>query len=151
MASEVRSLAQRSAAAARETKTLIEDSNARVEAGTRLVDHAGQTMDEMVAAVERVAGIIGNITQVSEQQMKSVDEVARSIGVVEENTRRNAMRVRESAEGASQMAYHAQVLAAAVSQFSMDDAAEAEPRPAATRALVRSSSSELQRILAKAR
>ena len=151
VASEVRSLAQRSAAAARETKTLIEDSNARVAAGTKLVDHAGQTMDEMVAAVERVAGIIGNIAQVSTQQLKSVEEVARSIDVVEEKTRRNAMRVRESAEGATQMAYQAQVLAAAVSQFSLDDAAQVDLRPAPSRALVHSSSSELQRILAKAR
>jgi methyl-accepting chemotaxis protein len=117
VASEVRSLAQRSAAAARETKQLIESSSARVSAGTKLVDNAGRTMDEMVAAVQQVAAIIGNIAQVSAQQMSSVREVERSIDSIEETTRRNAERVRQSSEAARDVTAQAEALAAAVSRF----------------------------------
>ena len=128
VAAEVRSLAQRSASAARETKVLIEESTSRVDAGTRLVDNAGRTMDEMVSAVEQVAALIGNIANVSTQQMASVDEVARSIESIEAVTQRNAAQVRESAEAAQEMAHQGEALAAAVSRFELGGSAEAVPR-----------------------
>ena len=120
VAAEVRSLAQRSAAAARETKQLIENSGARVDAGTRLVDNAGRTMDEMVAAARQVAALIANIAKVSAQQTAHVEAVENSIDSIEEVTRRNASRVRHSADAAQEMARLAEDLFAAVSRFQVE-------------------------------
>ncbi|HUP97669.1 MAG TPA: methyl-accepting chemotaxis protein [Usitatibacter sp.] len=130
VAAEVRSLAQRSAAAARETKALIDESTSRVDAGTRLVDNAGHTMDEMVAAVQQVARLIGNVAQTSTQQMSAVDEVARSIESIESATQRNAAQVRESAEAAQEMARQGEALAAAVSRFEVEERASLASSPA---------------------
>ena len=131
VAAEVRSLAQRSAGAARETKALIEESTTRVEAGTKLVDHAGRTMDEMVTAAREVAAIIDQMAEISRRQTTGVEEVTRSIASIEQVTRRNAVQVRESADSARDMATHAEALAAAVSRFRVAVAAH-EDRPAAS-------------------
>ena len=117
VAAEVRSLAQRSAAAARETKVLIDDSTARVGAGSRLAQEAGATMDEMVAAVQGVRDLIGDIAGASKQQLASIEEVSRAIARMEEVTQRNAALVQDSAEAASRMAGQSSALARAVSHF----------------------------------
>jgi methyl-accepting chemotaxis protein len=117
VAAEVRNLAQRSAAAAKETKQLIEESTSRVDAGARLVDNAGRTMDEMVGAAQQVAALVAEIANVSARQIQSVAEVSRSIDSIESDTLRNASHVHESAEAAREMAAQADALAAAVSRF----------------------------------
>jgi methyl-accepting chemotaxis protein len=117
VAAEVRSLAQRSAAAARETKALIEESNARVGAGSRLAQDAGRTMDEMMAAVQGVRDLIGDIAGASRQQLASIDEVSRAIARMEEVTQRNAALVQDSAHAASRMAGQSDALARAVAHF----------------------------------
>jgi methyl-accepting chemotaxis protein len=125
----VRSLAQRSAQAARETKALIEESTGRVDAGSKLVTSAGHTMDEMVSASRSVAGIIAEIANVSSQQIASVKEVARSIDSMGRLTRSNASRVEQSAEAAHEMARQAEILGVAVSQFQIEGEAAAQPEP----------------------
>ncbi|HEY2629743.1 MAG TPA: methyl-accepting chemotaxis protein [Usitatibacter sp.] len=129
VAAEVRSLAQRSAQAARETKALIEESTGRVDAGSKLVTSAGHTMDEMVSASRSVAGIIAEIANVSSQQIASVKEVARSIDSMGRLTRSNASRVEQSAEAAHEMARQAEILGVAVSQFQIEGEAAAQPEP----------------------
>jgi methyl-accepting chemotaxis protein len=117
VAAEVRSLAQRSAAAARETKVLIDESSGRVGAGSRLAQDAGATMDEMVAAVQGVRDLIGDIAGASKQQLVSIEEVARAISRMEEVTQRNAALVQDSAQAATRMAGQSSALAQAVAHF----------------------------------
>jgi methyl-accepting chemotaxis protein len=133
VAAEVRSLAQRSAAAARETKALIDESTGRVDAGSKLVTNAGQTMDEMVSASQGVAGIIAEIARVSNQQIASVKEVAHAIDSMSQLTRSNATRVRQSAQAALEMAQQAELLGVAVSQFQIEGEAVAQPAHPAPR------------------
>jgi methyl-accepting chemotaxis protein len=122
VAAEVRSLAQRSAAAARETKVLIQESTARVGAGSRLAQDAGRTMEEMVAAVQGVRDLIGDIAGASRQQLASIEEVSRAIARMEEGTQRNAALVQDSAHAATRMAGQSDALAQAVAHFDTDGA-----------------------------
>jgi methyl-accepting chemotaxis protein len=125
VAAEVRSLAQRSAGAAREIKTLIDDSVAEIEAGSRLVDRAGTTMSEIVVSVKHVAGIMGEITAASQEQSDGIQEINRSIAQMDEMTQRNAALVEEAAAAAQSMQDQSMRLARAVSVFKMDKPAEA--------------------------
>jgi len=130
VAAEVRSLAQRSAGAAKEIKALIGDSVEKVDAGGRLVDEAGKTMDEIVNSVKRVADIMTEISAASEEQSAGIEEVNRAITQMDEMTQQNAALVEEAAAAAQSMQDQATRLAEAVDAFKIAYAA-ASVQPAA--------------------
>jgi methyl-accepting chemotaxis protein len=117
VASEVRSLAHRSAAAAKEIKTLISDSVARVDEGTTLVDQAGVSMDEIVASIKRVTDIMGEISAASSEQSAGVSQVGEAITQMDQATQQNAALVEESAAAAESLKDQAQQLVHSVSFF----------------------------------
>ena len=117
VASEVRSLAQRSAEAAREIKSLIGASVDRVEAGTRLVADAGQTMSEIVSSVQRVADIIGEISAATGEQSSGIGLVNVAVADLDHSTQQNAALVEESAAAASSLKDQATRLASLVASF----------------------------------
>ncbi|MGZ0019218.1 methyl-accepting chemotaxis protein [Nitrosomonas sp. wSCUT-2] len=117
VATEVRTLAQRSAAAAKEIKELISDSVAKVEDGTRLVDEAGATMDEIVSAVKRVTDIMSEISAASQEQSSGIEQVNQAVTQMDEVTQQNAALVEEAAAAAESMQEQAQSLTQAVSIF----------------------------------
>jgi methyl-accepting chemotaxis protein len=117
VAGEVRSLAQRSAEAAREIKNLIGDSVSRVEQGTALVDRAGQTMQEIVGAIGRVSDIVAEISSASTEQSSGVGQVSQAVSQMDEATQRNAALVEESAAAAESLRQQAQQLVQAVAVF----------------------------------
>jgi methyl-accepting chemotaxis protein len=136
VASEVRSLAQRSAEAAREIKTLIGTSVDKVETGARLVQDAGSTMNEIVASVQRVTDVIGEITAAATEQSGGIAQVNSAIGSLDQMTQQNAALVEESAAAAESLRDQAQRLNGVVATFNLGQGhAEAPPRIAtATRA-----------------
>jgi methyl-accepting chemotaxis protein len=134
VASEVRTLAQRSAAAAKEIKALIGDSVDQVDAGARLVDQAGATMDEVVASISRVTDIMGQISSASQEQTSGIEQVNQAIGQMDQVTQQNAALVEEAAAAAASMEDQADKLAQAVSVFKLDRTAALRAAPA-TRAL----------------
>jgi methyl-accepting chemotaxis protein len=103
VASEVRNLAQRSATAAREIKSLIGDSVTQVNAGTALVQQAGATIEEVVASVARVTDIMAEITAASREQSAGIDQVNAAITQMDQSTQQNAALVEEAAAAASSM------------------------------------------------
>ena len=117
VATEVRSLAQRSAAAAKEIKGLISDSVDRVEAGNRLVDQAGRTMEEVVSSIKRVAKIVTDIAEASREQSAGIDQVSLAINQMDEVTQQNAALVEEAAAAAESLEEQANHLAESVSVF----------------------------------
>ena len=119
VASEVRSLAQRSASAAKEIKSLIGDSVSKVESGNQLVDEAGRTMSEIVAAVQRVSGIVSEISAASSEQSTGIEQVNISVSQMDEMTQKNATLVEEAAAAAEAMREQAVSLAQAVAQFNL--------------------------------
>ncbi|MDB5971254.1 MAG: chemotaxis protein [Hydrocarboniphaga sp.] len=127
VATEVRSLAQRSAASAREIKTLIQESANRVQAGSRLVEEAGTTMNEIVDSVKRVTDIMADITLASQEQSSGIEQVNRTITHMDESTQQNAALVEEAAASAHNMEEMAQALGAMIRQFKLSSAAEHEP------------------------
>ena len=139
VASEVRSLAGRSAEAAREIKQLIQASVERVEAGSALVDKAGSTMSEVVQAIQRVTDIMGEISAASNEQSEGVTQVGEAVAQMDQATQQNAALVEEMAAAASSLNAQAQALVNSVAAFRLNGAqATAAPRPApavATRAV----------------
>ncbi|MES2741383.1 MAG: methyl-accepting chemotaxis protein [Pseudomonadota bacterium] len=121
VASEVRNLAQRSAGAAREIKQLIGDSVNQVDAGSRLVDEAGQTMDLIVTSIKQVADIMGEITAATAEQSHGIEEINQAVSQMDEMTQRNAALVEQAAAAAESMQEQAVVLARAVSIFKLSD------------------------------
>jgi methyl-accepting chemotaxis protein len=119
VATEVRTLAQRSAAAAKEIKELISDSVHKVEDGTRLVDEAGKTMDEIVSSVKRVTDIMAEISAASQEQSSGIEQVNQAVTQMDEVTQQNAALVEEAAAAAESMQEQAQGLAQAVSVFKL--------------------------------
>jgi methyl-accepting chemotaxis protein len=119
VASEVRSLAQRSADAAREIKTLIGASVTRVEQGTALVDRAGVTMDEVVASIKRVTDIMGEISAASIEQSSGVAQVGDAVTKMDQATQQNAALVEESAAAAESLKDQSHRLVQAVSVFKL--------------------------------
>ncbi|MBB2485088.1 MCP four helix bundle domain-containing protein [Mitsuaria sp. WAJ17] len=117
VAGEVRSLAQRSAEAAREIKSLIGTSVDKVDAGTRLVAEAGQTMQELVQAVQRVSHIIEDISRATQEQSVSLSEVGQAVNRLDEVTQQNAALVEQSSAAAESLRDQAAQLSAAVSGF----------------------------------
>jgi methyl-accepting chemotaxis protein len=146
VASEVRSLAQRSAAAAKEIKTLIGDSVEKVENGSRLVQQAGSTMVEIVASVQRVTNIMSEITVASNEQEAGIDQINRAMSEMDTVTQQNAALVEEAAAAAGSLHDQADALAQVVSVFKVDakaglklvashPAVAATPRAASIRAV----------------
>ncbi len=131
VATEVRNLAQRSAAAAKEIKSLIDDSVEKVDTGGKLVDAAGATMQEVVDSVKRVAAIMGEITTASAEQSSGIEQVNQAIGQMDEMTQHNAALVEQAAAAAKSMQEQAQALSQAVSVFTIVQAAAAPAAPAA--------------------
>jgi methyl-accepting chemotaxis protein len=117
VASEVRSLAGRSADAAREIKTLIGASVERVERGTALVDRAGATMGEVVGAIRQVSSVVGEISTASNEQSAGVSQVGEAVSQMDRATQQNAALVEESAAAAESMKTQARQLVEAVAQF----------------------------------
>ena len=135
VATEVRNLAQRSAAAAREVKALIAESAQRVESGSALVERAGQTMSAIVQSVQQVTDVMGEIAAAARDQAAGVESVNRAIGEIESAARRNAERVARTQDAATELRTQAEALDRAVGQFRFElSPAGAAPRsmPAAT-------------------
>jgi methyl-accepting chemotaxis protein len=130
VASEVRTLAQRSAAAAKEIKVLIDDSVSKVDAGAKLVDNAGATMDEIVDSVRRVTDIMGEISSASVEQTSGIEQINMAISQMDQVTQQNASLVEEAAAAAESLQDQAGKLAQLVSVFKLDARAQA-PAPAA--------------------
>ncbi|HEY1152137.1 MAG TPA: methyl-accepting chemotaxis protein, partial [Pseudoduganella sp.] len=120
VASEVRNLAQRSAGAAKEIKSLIGDSVEKVERGSKLVGQAGVTMDEVVASVRRVTDIMAEIANASQEQSAGIEQVNRSIIDMDAMTQQNAALVEESAAAAQALQDQATELARVVSIFKLE-------------------------------
>ena len=117
VAGEVRNLAQRSAQAAREIKSLIEDSVNRVDLGSTLVESAGETMDEIVNVVTRVTDIMGEIASASDEQSRGIDQVGLAVSEMDRVTQQNASLVEESAAAAAALEEQASRLTQAVAVF----------------------------------
>jgi methyl-accepting chemotaxis protein len=123
VAGEVRSLAQRSAQAAREIKGLIGSSVERVEAGTRLVGEAGSTISEIVSNADKVSTFIQDITTAAGEQSQGMDQVNRAVGDLDQMTQQNAALVEQSAAAAASLQEQAQKLAGLVATFRLSAAA----------------------------
>ncbi|MDB5972788.1 MAG: methyl-accepting chemotaxis protein, partial [Hydrocarboniphaga sp.] len=133
VASEVRSLAQRSAAAAKEIKTLIGDSVDKVDAGSKLVEQAGRTMDEIVTSVKRVTVIMSEITAASQEQSQGIEQVNTTITQMDEVTQQNAALVEEATAAAHSLEEQVAGLLDSVGQFRLgDEEAEVEAAPRST-------------------
>jgi methyl-accepting chemotaxis protein len=117
VAGEVRTLAQRSAAAAKEIKALIDTSVSKVDAGTKLVDEAGRTIAEVVASVQRVSGIMAEIAAASHEQSEGIQQVNAAIRQMDQVTQQNAALVEEAAAATDAMQLQARRLADTVSVF----------------------------------
>jgi len=129
VASEVRSLAGRSAAAAKEIKTLIEASVERVEQGSALVGLAGQTMHEVVESVKRASEIVGAISLASTEQSTGVREASQAVTRMDQTTQQNAALVEESAAAADHLAQRAAALVQAVAVFTLQPSEPGTPLP----------------------
>jgi len=127
VAGEVRNLAQRSAEAAREIKTLIGASVDRVESGSRLVQDAGSTMTEIVASVQRVTDIIGEISAAASEQSQGIGAINGAVTELDQMTQQNAALVEESAAAAESLKEQAKRLAGVVSKFRLGDDAGHRP------------------------
>ena len=119
VATEVRNLAQRSAAAAREIKGLISDSVDKVQAGGRLVDQAGQTMDEVVTSIQRVAKIMSDISSATREQSAGIEQVGLAVTQMDEMTQQNAALVEQAAAAAESLEEQARNLSQSVSVFKL--------------------------------
>ncbi|MCF5935847.1 methyl-accepting chemotaxis protein, partial [Xanthomonas perforans] len=130
VASEVRTLAQRSAGAAKEIKHLIDDSVEKVTQGATLVDQAGTTMAEIVASVQRVTNIMGEISSASQEQYAGIEQVNQTVTSMDETTQQNAALVEEATAAARAMEEQAQQLTEAVALFRLSADMETVTRTA---------------------
>jgi methyl-accepting chemotaxis protein len=133
VAAEVRSLAQRSAAAAKEIKGLIDASVSNVKAGSTLVGEAGTTMEEIVEGIRRVADIMGEISAATREQTLGIEQINEAISQMDQTTQQNASLVEEAAAASETLQHQAGELAGAVRVFKLDDMPSA-PAGAAPRA-----------------
>jgi methyl-accepting chemotaxis protein len=126
VASEVRNLAQRSATAAKEIKTLIQDSVRKVEAGSELVNRSGQTLTEIVSSVKRVTDIVGEIAAASQQQSVGIEQVTKAMAQMDQVTQTNSAQTEELSSTAQTLASHAGQLQALVGQFVLESGGRRE-------------------------
>ncbi len=131
VAAEVRSLAQRCAAAAREIKDLSVESVGKAEAGTRSVDAAGRTMDDIVGAVRRVSELIAGIAGASEEQRAGIEQVNTAIAQMDRVVQQNAALVEQTGQATEALHRQSAALLASVSQFRLEDKRRASPGDAA--------------------
>jgi methyl-accepting chemotaxis protein len=117
VAGEVRTLAQRSAEAAKEIKQLITSSVEQVESGSSLVGNAGDTIGEVVNQVRRVTDLVGQISVSSSEQHNGIDQINTAIGLLDQATQQNAALVEETAAAAESLKHQADQLSRAVSVF----------------------------------
>jgi methyl-accepting chemotaxis protein len=134
VAGEVRNLAQRSAAAAKEIKTLIDDSSGKVDTGSRLVKEAGNTMGDIVESVRRVTDILNEITSASQEQTAGIEQINEAITQMDTVTQQNAALVEQAAAASQSMQDQAARLSAAVSVFKLEHAAASVARAPAPQA-----------------
>ena len=127
VAGEVRSLAQRSASAAREISALINDSVTKVHNGGAMVQQAGQTMQEIVDSVQRVTGIMGEITQATQAQSHEISQINHAIVSMEDSTQQNTALVEEAAAAAASLREQATALAQMVNGFTLQRAGTDAP------------------------
>ncbi|KAB8065603.1 methyl-accepting chemotaxis protein [Janthinobacterium violaceinigrum] len=135
VATEVRNLAQRSAAAAKEIKDLIVDSGSKVEAGSKLVDSAGATMQDIVVSVQRVADLMGEIASASQEQSQGIAQVNATVTQMDDATQQNAALVEEAAAAAQSLQDQAGRLAQVVSVFKLEETGQAPQQAIARPAL----------------
>ncbi|MGF6805288.1 methyl-accepting chemotaxis protein [Paraburkholderia sp. Clong3] len=135
VAGEVRTLAQRSATAAKEIKELISDSVSRVEAGSMLVEEAGGAIKEIVQSVKRVTDIVGEISSASSEQSTGIEQVNQAVNQMDQVTQQNAALVEEASAAAQTMARQAESLRKTVAFFKVDGEKAASSR-ATTQAAV---------------
>ncbi|MDQ1811825.1 methyl-accepting chemotaxis protein [Massilia sp. CCM 9210] len=121
VASEVRNLAQRSAGAAKEIKALINDSVDKVDLGSKLVDHAGTTMNEVVASIQRVSAIVGEIATASQEQSSGIEQVNQAIVQMDAVVQSNSSLVEEAAAAAESLEEQAGNLVETVKIFKVDE------------------------------
>ena len=129
VASEVRNLAQRSAAAAKEIKKLINDSAEQIASGSALAEDAGATMDEIVLSVGKVTAIMAAISTASAEQEHGIAQVTTAIGEMDGVTQQNAALVEEAAAAAGAMQAQAKELAQLVGSFQIDATTRKPPMP----------------------
>ncbi len=135
VATEVRNLAQRSAGAAKEIKTLIEDSVGKVDAGGKLVDEMGEAMDDIVTSVQLVTDIMGGIAAASVEQSAGIDQVNQAVGHMDEITQQNAALVEQAAAASESMKVQADKLTQLVASFKLKKGAAAAVRRAGVKVL----------------
>ena len=123
VATEVRSLAQRSASAAREIKTLIDDSVDKIESGSKLVNNAGETMTEIVGSIRSVTDIMGEIAAATREQVDGIEQVNQAVSQMDQVTQQNAALVEEAAAAAESMQNQTNALVQLVSVFKIGHAA----------------------------
>jgi methyl-accepting chemotaxis protein len=120
VASEVRNLAQRSATAAKEIKELIGDSVSKVDAGSALVDQAGSTMGQIVAAVRRVQTIMGDISDAGQRQSEGIEQIGLAISDMDQMTQQNSALVEEASAAATSLTDQTAQLSEALAVFKLD-------------------------------
>nr|WP_241737519.1 methyl-accepting chemotaxis protein [Neptunicella marina] len=147
VASEVRTLAQRSADAAKDIKALISDSVSKIENGNELVGRSGDTMQEVVTAIKRVNDIMSEIAAASAEQASGIDEVGKAVVQMDEVTQQNAALVEEAAAAAETLRGQAQNLAQRVSAFKLQDGDEEIPVSAPVTNVARMSSAPLKKAV----
>jgi methyl-accepting chemotaxis protein len=125
VATEVRNLAGRSASAAREIKELIQDSVAKVEEGSRLVDASGKTLAEIVTAVKKVTDIVAEIAAASREQSSGIDQVNKAVMQMDATTQQNAALVEQAAAASHAIVEHAQALTAVIANYHVGDETQA--------------------------
>ena len=157
VASEVRSLAQRSAGAAKEIKTLITDSVSKVDAGSRQVNDAGRTMEEIVASVSKVSSLIAEISKASQEQAQGIEQMSEAMTQLEQVTQQNAAMVEEASAAAGSLEDQSRAMTSAVAAFRLEGHASGAPasRPLASPkhpvALPKRTSGEIVKIAPRAR
>ncbi len=149
VASEVRNLAQRSASAAKEIKELIGDSVGKVESGSKLVEQAGVTMDEIVSSVRRVTDIMSEIMAASQEQASGIEQVNQAITQMDQVTQQNAALVEEAAAAAESMQDQAARLSSVVATFRLEGGAQMNALSAPRAVSASGSRPEVQRVAAK--
>lgn len=130
VASEVRSLSQRSSQAAKDIAGLIEESVSRINTGSELVTHAGETMTQIVQSVTRVNDIMGEITSASEEQSRGIEQIARAVGELDTTTQQNASLVMESSVAANSLEEQSVLLEQLVANFRVSETHESRAKTA---------------------